>query len=48
MSPIMQLIPSLISGAIGGYMAGAVLKNNLGPAGNVIAGLIGGGRARKY
>ena len=47
MSPIMQLILSLISGAIGGYMAGAVLKNSLGPAGNVIVGLIGGGASEK-
>ena len=43
----MQLILSLISGAIGGYMAGAVLKNSLGPAGNVIVGLIGGGASEK-
>ena len=43
----MQLVLSLISGAIGGYMAGAVLKNSLGPAGNVIAGLIGGGASEK-
>ena len=28
-------------------MAGAVLKNNLGPAGNVIVGLIGGGASEK-
>jgi len=47
MSPIMQLILSLISGAIGGYMAGTVLKNSLGPAGNVIVGLIGGGASEK-
>ena len=28
-------------------MAGAVLRNNLGPAGNVIAGLIGGAASEK-
>jgi len=43
----MQLVLSLISGAIGGYMAGAVLKNNLGAAGSVIVGLIGGGASEK-
>jgi uncharacterized membrane protein YeaQ/YmgE (transglycosylase-associated protein family) len=43
----MQLILSLISGAIGGYMAGAVLKNSLGPAGNTIVGLVGGGVSEK-
>jgi uncharacterized membrane protein YeaQ/YmgE (transglycosylase-associated protein family) len=47
MSPTMQLILSLIGGGIGGYMAGAVLKNNLGSAGNVIVGSIGGGVSEK-
>ena len=47
MTRTMQLILSLISGGIGGYMAGAVLRNNLGPAGNVIAGLIGGAASEK-
>ena len=28
-------------------MAGAVLKNSLGPAGNVIVGLIGGGASER-
>jgi uncharacterized membrane protein YeaQ/YmgE (transglycosylase-associated protein family) len=38
------LIIQLISGAVGGNIAGAVLsKLNLGPIGNSIAGLIGGG-----
>jgi len=38
------LIIQLISGAVGGNIAGAVLKNfNLGPIGNSIAGLVGGG-----
>src|SRR5678815_4654129 len=47
MSPTMQLILSLIGGGIGGYMAGAVLKNILGSAGNVIVGSIGGGVSEK-
>ena len=38
------LIIQLVSGAIGGNAAGAVLKNfNLGILGNTIAGLVGGG-----
>ena len=38
------LIIQLISGAVGGNIAGAILKQfNLGPIGNSIAGLIGGG-----
>jgi uncharacterized membrane protein YeaQ/YmgE (transglycosylase-associated protein family) len=41
---MLPLIIQLISGAVGGNIAGAVLKNfNLGPIGNSIAGLIGGG-----
>ena len=37
------LIIQLISGAVGGNIAGAILKQfNLGPIGNSIAGLIGG------
>ena len=47
MSPTMELILSLIGGAIGGYMAGAMLKNNLGSAGNTIVGLVGGGVSEK-
>lgn len=39
-----QLIISLISGAAGGNIVGRVLKNlDLGPVGNSIAGIIGGG-----
>lgn len=39
-----QLIISLLSGAAGGNIAGRLLKNlDLGPLGNSIAGIIGGG-----
>jgi len=38
------LIIQLISGALGGNIAGALLKNqNLGTFGNAIAGIVGGG-----
>ena len=41
---IINLIISLISGAVGGNIAGAVSGNkNLGPIVNSISGLIGGG-----
>ncbi len=41
---MVPLIIQLISGAVGGNIAGAILKNfNLGPIGNSIAGLVGGG-----
>ena len=41
---MMQLLVSLISGGVGGNIAGALLKNfSLGPIGNTIVGLIGGG-----
>jgi uncharacterized membrane protein YeaQ/YmgE (transglycosylase-associated protein family) len=41
---IMSLIVSLISGAVGGNAAGAVMKDkSLGPLGNSIAGILGGG-----
>jgi uncharacterized membrane protein YeaQ/YmgE (transglycosylase-associated protein family) len=40
----MEWIISLITGAIGGNVAGAIFKNlTLGPLGNTIAGLVGGG-----
>ena len=40
----MELIISLISGAVGGNVAGGLLKNlNLGVLGNSIAGIVGGG-----
>jgi uncharacterized membrane protein YeaQ/YmgE (transglycosylase-associated protein family) len=43
-STMMQLIVALISGGVGGNIAGAILKNfSLGPVGNTIVGLIGGG-----
>ena len=38
------LIIQLVSGAIGGNVAGGLLKNlSLGPVGNSIAGIVGGG-----
>ena len=41
---MIPLIIQLISGAVGGNIAGAILKNlNLGPIGNSIAGIVGGG-----
>lgn len=41
---IVNLIISLVSGAIGGNLAGAATSDkNLGPIFNTIAGLIGGG-----
>ena len=41
---MLALIIQLLSGAAGGNIAGAVLKNfNLGPVGNTIAGVVGGG-----
>lgn len=39
-----SLIISLVSGAVGGNVAGAVLKRfNLGLLGNSLAGIVGGG-----
>ena len=41
---IVGLIIQLISGAAGGNIAGAILKQfNLGPVGNSIVGILGGG-----
>jgi len=41
---IVGLIVQLISGALGGNVAGALLKQfSLGPVGNSIVGIIGGG-----
>jgi hypothetical protein len=41
---MIELIISLLSGAAGGNIVGKVLKNlDLGPVGNSIAGVIGGG-----
>ena len=43
-STMMQVIVALISGGVGGNIAGAIMKNfSLGPVGNTIVGLIGGG-----
>jgi hypothetical protein len=43
MDGILGLIISLVSGAVGGNVAGGVLKEqSLGPIGNSIAGIIGG------
>ena len=40
----MELIISLLSGAVGGNIAGALMKDlSLGGLGNSIAGIIGGG-----
>jgi hypothetical protein len=41
---LVGLIVQLVSGAVGGNLAGAALKNfSLGPAGNSIVGVLGGG-----
>jgi hypothetical protein len=41
---IVGLIISLVSGAVGGNAAGAVLKDkSLGPVGNSLSGILGGG-----
>jgi hypothetical protein len=43
---IVPLIIQLVSGAVGGNVAGGLLKNlNLGTLGNSIAGILGGGKA---
>jgi len=48
-STMMQIIVSLISGGVGGNVAGAILKNlSLGPVGNTIVGLIGVDLAASY
>ena len=44
MEAILPLIINLISGAVGGNVAGGLLKNlSLGTVGNSIVGIIGGG-----
>jgi uncharacterized membrane protein YeaQ/YmgE (transglycosylase-associated protein family) len=44
MSTLVQILVSLLSGGVGGNIAGAILnKFSLGPIGNTIVGLIGGG-----
>lgn len=41
---MVSLLISLVSGAVGGNVAGAALKNmSLGTTGNSIAGILGGG-----
>ena len=41
---LLPLIIELVSGAVGGNIAGGLLKNlSLGPVGNSIAGIVGGG-----
>jgi uncharacterized membrane protein YeaQ/YmgE (transglycosylase-associated protein family) len=41
---LVQLLIGLISGGVGGNIAGAILKKySLGPLGNTIVGLLGGG-----
>ena len=44
MESLLPIIIQLLSGAAGGNVAGALLKNfSLGTAGNSIAGIVGGG-----
>lgn len=44
MESLIPLIIQLVSGAVGGNIAGALFKNiNLGTLGNSIAGIVGGG-----
>ena len=44
MESLLPLIIQLVSGAAGGNIAGALMKNlSLGTAGNSIAGIVGGG-----
>ena len=41
---LLNLVIQLVAGAVGGNAAGALLKQfNLGPLGNSIAGIVGGG-----
>jgi hypothetical protein len=41
---IISLVIEIVSGAVGGNIAGAAMKeNSLGTAGNSIAGIVGGG-----
>ena len=48
MSTLVQIVISLISGGVGGNIAGALLKNfSLGTLGNTIVGLLGGGIGEK-
>jgi len=44
MEALLPIIIQLVSGAAGGNIAGALMKNlSLGTAGNSIAGIVGGG-----
>jgi len=46
---ITHILLSLISGGVGGNIAGVFLKKySLGPIGNTVVGLLGGVRAGKY
>ena len=46
MGNLLPLIIQLVSGAVGGNVAGSMMKNSsLGTLGNSIAGIAGGGRA---
>lgn len=49
MEALLPIIIQLISGAVGGNAAGALLKNlSLGTVGNSIAGILGGGLAGQF
>jgi hypothetical protein len=46
---LMNLVIQLVAGAVGGNAAGALLRQfNLGPLGNSIAGIIGGGLGGQF
>ena len=46
---LMNLVIQLVAGAVGGNAAGAVLRQfNLGPVGNSIAGIVGGGLGGQF
>lgn len=46
---LMNLVIQLVAGAVGGNAAGVMLKQfNLGPLGNSIAGVIGGGLGGQF
>jgi hypothetical protein len=48
-STIVQRLIGLISGEVGGNIAGAILKKfSLGPIGNTIAGILGGGLGEQF
>jgi hypothetical protein len=46
---LMNLVIQLVAGAVGGNAAGALLRQfNLGPLGNSVAGIIGGGLGGQF